>query len=717
MNKNKLTAAALSLMILSVCAALAYADAGVTGGQIFAYNPDPVSGAMGDAGIALLADKPACAVINPAKTIATYRTVGSLSNSSLFGEIQYNFAGAQFPTTIGNFGISFMYAGYGDIDYYSRTGAPLKMNSTSDMAAVLNYSVDIRKTVPMDIVYGGLGMNIKVMRSQLGDYSSEAFALDLGGVLTLPQIENFAFALAYRNFGSDIKFVEAKNPLPEAFVMGVAYKEKDFYNLQVALDYSAQLHSGNYFSAGLSITPVYFLTFRGGVKLGDQNLNADVRMGVGFEYQAFSIDYAYTPANNLNGTHNFNLSYAFGKFANQKAAYDYYMQNHFRDAVELYYKKDYVAARQKFDEILSVYPEHKPSQKYLQKITDELADIDVYNARKVNAYMKKADSAIADGDVVSATNYFNKVLELDPENSLARTGIERVDEYTKLAMQARDREKNRERIEYLWARSENFYKQGELVRSKEALGFILEIDPENQAAKDGIINIDNQLSKIAADKVAEMYSQAMDLFNQGKYQEAIRYFEAIIIAAPHRNDVQDLIAKAQQNIQQIKENERTAKVLAAQDKVRGELMRTFDTALNYYSKNRLEEAVKYFRRSKEIADKYEFTDYSKNAGNYITKIGFALSEAYYKRGFELFRKNDFESAAKNYKIALGYNPDNTSAAFELERIGGDLSQKFYEQGMSYYSRGDFDKAREYLKRALYFKPDKIEAKRALEKLQ
>jgi tetratricopeptide (TPR) repeat protein len=209
----------------------------------------------------------------------------------------------------------------------------------------------------------------------------------------------------------------------------------------------------------------------------------------------------------------------------------------------------------------------------------------------------------------------------------------------------------------------------------------------------------------------------MDLYNQGKFQEAIRYFEAIVIAAPHRRDAQELIAKAERNIQEITEYERQRKVSEAQDKVRGELSRNFEAALKYYEKNRLEEAVKYFRRSKDIADKYEFADYSKNAQTYITKISYELSETHYRKGFELFRKNNFEGAAKEYKTALSYNPNNTSAAFELERVAGDVAQKYYEEGMSYYSRGDFEKAREYLKRSLYFKPDKTEAKRALERLQ
>ena len=154
------------------------------------------------------------------------------------------------------------------------------------------------------------------------------------------------------------------------------------------------------------------LTFRGGVKLADKSLNTDFRLGMSFEFKSFMFDYSYCPSDKLNGTHNFNLSYALGRFSGQKAAYDYYMQNHFREAVEAYHRKDYITARNKFDEILAVYPEHRPSQKYLQRIIDELSDIDIYNARRVNEYMRKANLALEKGDVTKSAKNFSKVLEL-----------------------------------------------------------------------------------------------------------------------------------------------------------------------------------------------------------------------------------------------------------------------------------------------------------------
>jgi tetratricopeptide (TPR) repeat protein len=718
MFRKKIFSLISAFLITSIFPSLVFPAANVIGGQTFAYNPNPVTSAMGDAGTALLSDKVCSAILNPASTIGSYRIVASVSNSLIFKDIQYNYLGAQFPTEIGKFGFSFMYVGLGNKDYLNNSGNSIKMGSTNDIGFILNYSIDLKKTIPLEVVYSGLGINIKALRSSLGDYISEVLAADVGAIFILPQIENFSLGIAYKNLGPKIKFISEGYDLPQTLAFGTAYHEDNFYNLKVALDYNMQTYSGNFFSAGTSISPIYFLSLRGGVKLTDESHNADVRVGFGLEFENIMIDYSYSPEQKLGGgTHNINLSWAVGKFNSQRTAYDYYMQNHFREAVGLYRKKDFIAARQKFYEILAVYPGHAPSKEYLGKIEDALNAVDEYRASIVNKYMKRGNKALEKGDVIEARKNFEYVLELDSENALANDGIEKIEDYTRMVSIEKAKAKNKKSIEYLWNRAQKFYKKGELVHSKESLGFILDMDPENTAAKKEITNIDNQLSKIASDKVTEIYNQGMDLFNKGNFEDAIRYFEAVVIAVPQRMDVRELIEKAKKNIEEIAQYERTSKVAVTQDKVRGELESIFEKALSYYNKNDLEAAVKYFKESKELADKYEFKDYSAKSQNYISKVNKDLSDIYYKKGFELYRKNKFEAAAKEYKVALRYNSSNTSALLEYDRVTEELAQKYYKEGMVFYSKGDFAKSRELFKIALTYKPDKIEVKRFLDRIR
>lgn len=707
----------VALILLIAFVLLPFQNAYATG-KVFALNPDPVSSGMGDSGVALMSPYVTGANLNPASTVGVYRTVATLAVSNITGNIQYDYAGIAFLSSIGVFGASILYVDYDTGDYLDNVGEDINdLGASYDVSAILNYSLPLKRFLPTFIDYGGFGANLKFIRSSLASYISEAIAFDFGGLFAIPTIKYLSFGFAVKNIGTYQKYVKEQFNLPQSLTFGLGFSYEDFYNLKVAVDFNDMKDYEDYTSVGFSVNPVYFLAFRFGLKFGGDSIFNNTRMGVGLQFKGINFDYAFIPTTDLNATHQFSLSAAFGNFSDQKRAYEYYLNSHFRDAEASFYAKDFVKAREQFDDILAVYPDHVPSQEYLRKTVDELAKIDDYNVDKVNRYMKKADKALAKNDVVTADKYYRKALELDPTNKPAKYGIERGDLATHNVKVEQARAENSDRIEYLWARYEKFYKKGDLVRARDTLKYLLDIDSENGLANEKIVDLDNQLAKIASDKSNDLYNQGMKYYKAGKYDEAIKYFEAVVVAAPHRLDVQDLIDKAQKNIQEIAEAERLTALEQEQSKVRDQLYEAYDAGLRNYEKGKLEDAVKHFEKAKNIAEKYEFDEYYKNARNYISKISANLSEKYYKQGFAAFRKNKFEDAASLYKKSLEYNPGNTSAKFELDRVADQVAQSFYEKGMTAYSKNEMDKAREYFRKALYYRPNKTEAKRALDRIR
>ena len=687
-------------------------------GKVFLLNPDPVTSGMGDSGVALTSSYATGANINPASTVGVYRTVATLAVSNITGNIQYDYGSIAFLSSIGVFSAGVMYVDYQTGDYFDNWGDDISdLGPTYDISAVLNYSLPFKRFLPTFIDYGGIGANLKFIRSSLADYISEAVAFDIGAVFAIPKVDHFSFGVALKNFGTNQKYVKETFNLPQMLTVGIGFTYEDFYNAKIALDFNDLKDYENYTCIGLSFNPVYFLAFRFGLKLGGDSIFNNTRFGVGLEFKGINFDYAFIPTSDLNATHQFSLSAAFGNFTDQKMAYEYYLNNHFREAEASFYAKDFVKAREQFDDILAVYPDHVPSQEYLRKTVDELAKIDDYNIDKINNYMRKADKALKKNDVVTADKYYRKALDLDPTNKTAKYGIEKGEFATHNVKVEQERAENSERIEYLWERYEKFYKKGDLIRARDTLKYLLDIDSENALANERIVNLDNQLAKVASDKANEIYEKGMKYYKAGNYDEAIKYFEAVIVAAPHRLDIQELIDKAQKNIQEIAEAERLSALEEEQNKVRDQLYEAYDAGLKSYEKGKLEQAVKHFKKARDIAEKYEFEEYYKNAKNYISKISANLSEKFYKQGFAAFRKNDFEGAATLYKKALEYNPGNTSAKFELNRVSEQVAQSFYEKGMTAYSKNEMEKAREYFRKALYFKPDKIEAQRALDRVR
>jgi tetratricopeptide (TPR) repeat protein len=673
---------------------------------------------MGDSGVALTSPYATGANINPASTVGVYRTVATLAVSNITGNIQYDYGSIAFLSSIGVFSAGVMYVDYQTGDYFDNLGDEVtSLGPTYDISAILTYSLPLKRFLPTFIDYGGFGASMKFIRSSLADYISEAVAFDFGGLFAIPMVKYLSFGFAFKNFGTNQKYVKENFNLPQMFTLGLGFTYEDFYNAKIALDFNNMKDYENFTSIGLSFNPVYFLAFRFGLKIGGDSILNNTRFGVGLQFKGVNFDYAFIPTTDLNATHQFSLSAAFGHFSDQKRAYEYYLNNHFREAEASFYDKDFVKAREQFDDILAVYPDHIPSQEYLRKTIDELAKIDDYNLDKVNRYMKKADKALDKNDVVTADKYYRKALDLDPTNKSAKYGIEKGEVATHNVKVEQERAVNSERIEYLWSRYEKFYKKGDLVRARDSLKYLLDIDSENALANEKIVNIDNQLAKVASDKAGEIYNQGMKYYKDGEYDEAIKYFEAVIVAAPHRLDVQELIEKAQKNIQEIAEAERLSALEEEQNKVREQLYEAYNAGLKSYEKGKLEQAVKHFEKAKAIAEKYEFEEYYKNARNYISKISANLSERFYKQGFAAFRKNKFEEAASLYKKSLEYNPGNTSAKFELERVADQVAQSFYEKGMTAYSKNEMDKAREYFRKALYYRPNKTEAKRALDRVR
>ena len=706
-----------SLLILNFCI-LYFQDVYATG-KIFTINPDPVSSGMGDTGVALQSHFVTGSVINPSSTVGVYRTVATLAVSNITGNIQYDYAGVAFLSSIGIFGASIMYVDYKTGDYLDNLGQKISnLGNSYDISAQLNYSLPLKRYLPTFIDYGGIGVSLKFIRSSLADYLSESIALDAGGLFAVPTIKYLSFGFALKNFGTDQKYVKEKFCLPRTLVFGLGFNFEDFYNIKVALDFNSVEDSDNFTSIGLSFNPVYFLAFRFGIKCGGNSIFNNTRMGVGLQFQGLNFDYAFIPTSDLNATHQFSISTAFGDFMNKKTAYTYYLNNHFRQAEASFYAKDFINARKQFDDILAVYPDHVPSQEYLRKIVDELAKIDdYYNMDKISIYMKKADKALSKNDIVTSDKYYRMILDIDPKNKLAKYGIEKGEQVTNDVKVEQSRAENSDRIEYLWERYKTFYKKGDLVKARDTLQYLLDIDSENAIAKEEIVNLDNRLAKIASDKATEMYKEGMKYYKNGEYDEAIKYFEAVIVVAPHRIDVQELIDKAKMNIQEIAEAERDTALRNEQNKVKDMLYDFYEKGLKCYEKGKAEDAIAYFKKAKDIAEKYEFEEYLRNSSNYISSISQNLSEKYYKKGLVAAGKNKFKEAATNYKKALEYNPDNISANMELDNVVDKVAQEFYEKGMLSYSKNEIDKAMEYFRKALYFKPNKIEVKRALDRIR
>jgi tetratricopeptide (TPR) repeat protein len=695
----------------------AASGAGLSTADFLTIVPDPRSVAMGGGSVADISDAPSSAMNNPASLLGITRPWASFSYIALQEDLNYNFASFAVPTAFGNIGGSVGYLSYGDIPGYDNSGTKITLPESHDVVAVMSYALPLRTMVPLYKENGAIGVNVKFLQDKLADYSAESVAVDVGGIYKIPYVDGLSVGAAYKNFGSSLKYVTLSNPLPTSLGLGTSYRNTAFHNIAATLDFQLPDNGPSYFSTGLSISPVYAMNLRAGWVENPDSPFSGFRAGIGLDFGDVTIDYAFTPAKYFSSLHHIGVKVAIGDIMKLQTANDYYLEQHFRTACEYYYRKDYIEARQRFEEILSLYPNHHPSQKFLEKIAVGIDQMEQKKAEDIRAFLAEAEAAMAKRDFLTANSCYNKILAIEPDQNDARNGQDQLNQMIVDVKLEKTREKNRAYIKQLWKQGLDYFQKGDFVKSKERFSAILDIDPENEESKKYIVDIDNQLTKIAASQVDDLYTRASELYRKGKYDEALRYFGAVSVAAPQRMDAQDFVVQCQTKIREQKAKERAEIIASQQAQMKDDMSSTFGKGLKSYEKGNYEEALKNFTKSQELAEKYEFQEYLDNTKNYLNLVNAALAEQHYQAGFEHFRRNRLESAAREYRKALQYNADNTSARVELDRIGKDLAQHYYELGMGYFGRGENDKAREMFQESLTYQPDKAESLRALERLK
>lgn len=690
--------------------------------------PNPKAAALGE-NVSSLTGSPSLIINNPAAITEIYQSKLDIHYLSWVEGITLSFIGFAVPTLMGNIGGGIIYQSYGDIKYYKNNAERYSLLPSYNTCLMMSYSRSFVKPLPVEKKICSVGINLKFIHSRLAEYSTQAAAIDVGGIIDLEGlfylrnvippsfIRGWRVAIVYKNFGSNMKFVRKFNPLPSSLTIGLSYKNPLWRNFFATIDIERSFYGRDSYSLGVSFTPTYFLTLYCGWKGIPGSLINGLRAGIGLDFGDFSLRYAIAPFKDFSYVHRMGIEISLGGIINPEISSDYYLRLHLSRAIESYYRKDYIQAYNIVEDILSLYPDCKDAKKLHARLTAKIQERKEKNAGEILKYLRKGDAAVSRGDLALAKRYYTYVLKIDPENIPANEGIEKVNTLLKEVRTRKLRKEKIRKIVELWKEAKKLYDAGELMRSKEKFEEILAIDPTHAPSQRYITEINTHLSKISAQKINELYSTASEYYKKGNYREALKYFEAILITAPHRLDVKSFIDDCKKRIQMEEERIQAEKLAQQQQAVEKEMESVYQSAVSCYKKGDYVGALKLFDDAIEMARKFKFEKYEKDAKHFKSLILSHLSNECYKKGFKLYQQNKLEEAIKEYNKALKYNPENEAAKIAIKNISKTLADKYYEEGMKYYHSGDIDKAKESFKKSLYYNPDKTESQRALERLK
>lgn len=167
-----------------------------------------------------------------------------------------------------------------------------------------NYTRDLR-----------LGGVLKFIRQSIDTESGNTAALDLGALYDFPWLDRqFTAGFAVQNLGPGVKFDSKRFDLPLTFKAGLSHRiyEK---GLLLSMDVSKPVDNYPSIALGLEHPLGNKLFLRGGYRYrqhgNELGAASGLAAGIGFIYEQFGFDYAFSPSGDLGSTHRLSLAYRF----------------------------------------------------------------------------------------------------------------------------------------------------------------------------------------------------------------------------------------------------------------------------------------------------------------------------------------------------------------------------------------------------------------------
>jgi hypothetical protein len=227
-------------------------------------------------------------------------------------DIQSFFGAYVHPHSRGCYGLAINYTDYGEFTRTNELGEEKGTFSANTVVAYLSYSqVRAEKLL--------LGVNVKLIRSQLDRFSSDAFAVDLGVIYHSTIMGNLTFAGGIFNLGrARSGFIQTKEKLPLNFQIGISKQLAHLpllYSLTLIRyeDDDLQFRAGGEFTLSKALfLRLGYDTVGSDQKVGtDRDRFAGLSFGLGFVIKDYTLDYSLSSFGEVGNLNRLSFSMTF----------------------------------------------------------------------------------------------------------------------------------------------------------------------------------------------------------------------------------------------------------------------------------------------------------------------------------------------------------------------------------------------------------------------
>lgn len=155
---------------------------------------------------------------------------------------------------------------------------------------------------------------------------------------------------------------------------------------------------------------------------------------------------------------------------------------YFKKGLNYYSKKDYEKAKKEWEKVRSIDPKNKDAQRLIEKANRAMAQRMAKRMQKLERYEKS-------GDYKKALSLAKRLKRLVPSN---KELSQKIEFYNK---------KIAEKVRVLEDKGVGYYNQGMYARARKVFSDILELQPDNRIAKRYLPLVENKLKKEDADEL------------------------------------------------------------------------------------------------------------------------------------------------------------------------------------------------------------------------
>ncbi len=541
-----------------------------------------------------------------------------------FSDASYDFIGLVYPTmSAGAFGLGFMTVGTGGIREFDSYSVETDEISYRESQAIISYAFDMpwkflgRYTI---------GSSVKILNQGIGEFSDTGTGVDIGILFRQDLIKGLVLGCNLQDLaGAQTKLVSVTEKVDGTIILGAGYTRRmgNGSSLSVSVQVDMPERADNDLRFGAEYNFKRIASLRAGFD------SESVTAGVGFGWNRYRGDYGFFSREEAGSSHPFSVQARIGS---------------------------------SIEDRIRIEEERRQAE-------EEKRIAEIFSAR-VARHIESARGYRDSGEPEKALDEIKIALEYDPGNIDASAMMTEVEKLILDLLTERTRTAEKSLlINQNFGLGLRYYSSNEYILSRAQWLAVLEIDPENQDAKDYLARTEEKLGE----QIAQHRTSAIGHEKNGRFAAAISEWNIVRMIDPDNEEALESTRRISSRMEELDRNYRVADQ-------RLKTIDSFEDALKAYSEGRYPDAVSLLQRILEQQpDHAEARDLLKRVQRKLTPLSDVEKEQirqFYIQGMRYFTQRNYTLAIETWKKILEIDPDNESVSKNIE----DARQRLEKTG-------------------------------------